>query len=856
MFGVGYDKYLTVNWNCLLSLLSLCSAYFSGDTSKMYNKHEVITRAAFDKPIVKKDDSARFVCEYGAMLQFGEGRYHAVIQFPNNKRYVSDLIAYKPEGVSVDFNEERNSFEVNIPHAKLSDAGEYLCSYTAGSNAQYDIKVVEDTPGRVASLNVIVGTSPPIIRGSSTPEVKAGELHNLTCEVRQSYPQADIVWEDDKGHSLKINPNMYFEIKTKKNEDGLISTTSIMSFTPAREEDRRVYVCKAKNDADVAFKNDSVTLNVRYAPIVHVDISPQLIEEDCDRVTAVCRSDANPEVGSFRWYLGHQMIENEESNNLILTGISEDSHKDRMVSCEARNAYGSARASAKLNFIRKPEFTKIPNEEYKVIMGDQVKLECEADGHPEPRIEWLREGYDRVLSYGPTLILDNAGFSSSGVYICRAVVTNMYIAETTAKVTVFGPPSLLANRKKYSKVGSMATLECSVSTRVTKPTNMYWKHNELKFEEGQFVNKYIVEKRELNDSWTLLLTILDLKEENFGDYNCTVFNHAGNDTATVSLMQSMSAGSSYPTNKIASVVPQDEMSIIIMGSCVAGALLVLLFAIVIALICYCQQSPKGGKHQAVNQKPPDLPPSYRLNVSSPSHHIMNQHLPPSQMQMQQDYVDMDGMLMNGGSGTPPPPPQMYPTMVANQRNGGSFFGSRADDINSIDDGCKSSSQTIYGAPGMWREFEPQPPPNFLLHSCAPQYIYPPFYRGANKVPGVGGNFRKTNYPVFYPTISSTSNRNSGGFPAPPTPPVFNPMPPHMPAVFSPAILASQRSYGNGSQRSISPTVPIYSTTNYAPSPTDSNGAFFRSNSQSSRPLLNSDSSSNATQPIYQPSVQF
>ena len=51
--------------------------------------------------------------------------------------------------------------------------------------------------------------------------------------------------------------------------------------------------------------------------------------------------------------------------------------------------------------------------------------------------------------------------------------------------------------------------------------------------------RYIVEKRELNDSWTLLLTILDLKEENFGDYNCTVFNHAGNDTATVSLMQSM-----------------------------------------------------------------------------------------------------------------------------------------------------------------------------------------------------------------------------------------------------------------------------------------------------------------------------
>ena len=57
-----------------------------------------------------------------------------------------------------------------------------------------------------------------------------------------------------------------------------------------------------------------------------------------------------------------------------------------------------------------------------------------------------------------------------------------------------GPPSLLATRRKYSKIGSMATLECSVSTRVTKPTNMYWRHNELKFEEGQFVNKLVLIK--------------------------------------------------------------------------------------------------------------------------------------------------------------------------------------------------------------------------------------------------------------------------------------------------------------------------------------------------------------------------
>ena len=86
----------------------------------------------------------------------------------------------------------------------------------------------------------------------------------------------------------------------------------------------------------------------------------------------------------------------------------------------------------------KPEFTKIPNVEYKVILGDEVRMECAAEGHPSPRIEWLREGYDRVLSYEETLVVNSADFSSAGVYICRAVVNNMYLAESRARVTVFG----------------------------------------------------------------------------------------------------------------------------------------------------------------------------------------------------------------------------------------------------------------------------------------------------------------------------------------------------------------------------------------------------------------------------------
>ena len=86
----------------LLTNFRLCETYFSGETSKMYNIHEVITMASFDKPTVRKDEAARFVCQYGAMMEFGEERFHAIILFPNGKRFISDMLQYKPEGIEVE----------------------------------------------------------------------------------------------------------------------------------------------------------------------------------------------------------------------------------------------------------------------------------------------------------------------------------------------------------------------------------------------------------------------------------------------------------------------------------------------------------------------------------------------------------------------------------------------------------------------------------------------------------------------------------------------------------------------------------------------------------------------------------
>ena len=75
----------------------------------------------------------------------------------------------------------------------------------------------------------LVGTSPPTIEefsnnenkvnknnntGSKVREVRVGQLRNLTCVVRQSYPQADIEWTDERGNSLHEIPTIYFHTQT------------------------------------------------------------------------------------------------------------------------------------------------------------------------------------------------------------------------------------------------------------------------------------------------------------------------------------------------------------------------------------------------------------------------------------------------------------------------------------------------------------------------------------------------------------------------------------------------------------------------------------------------------------------
>ena len=82
-------------------------------------------------------------------------------------------------------------------------------------------------------------------------------------------------------------------------------------------------------------------------------------------------------------------------------------------------------------------FTTKPPSQFIVELGTTLSICCEAEGSPDPRIEWSRaqQSPDSTLAFQENgcLVVNTAKKNSDGDYICRA--TNRFgLAETTTAV--------------------------------------------------------------------------------------------------------------------------------------------------------------------------------------------------------------------------------------------------------------------------------------------------------------------------------------------------------------------------------------------------------------------------------------
>ena len=116
--------------------------------------------------------------------------------------------------------------------------------------------------------------------------------------------------------------------------------------------------------------------------------------------------------------------------------------------CKASNILGHDSAWTHLSVFQLPRFTKTPPAWLYVEKRKTISVPCQATGHSQPKITWLKErgnlpvGRSQV-SHDGTLQISNTKVEDSGTYICTATSNKVYKAVTEMKLTIIGGESTL-----------------------------------------------------------------------------------------------------------------------------------------------------------------------------------------------------------------------------------------------------------------------------------------------------------------------------------------------------------------------------------------------------------------------------
>uniref|UniRef100_A0AAR2M2N8 Heparan sulfate proteoglycan 2 n=1 Tax=Pygocentrus nattereri TaxID=42514 RepID=A0AAR2M2N8_PYGNA len=184
--------------------------------------------------------------------------------------------------------------------------------------------------------------------------------------------------------------------------------------------------------------------------------------------------------------------------------------------CVASNKVGRSEALAKVS-VRSPLSVRVSPQVDVKALGSAVEFTCSANGGPEIKLEWLKEGGALPPNHhvkDGVLRIENLEKSNEGIYICRA--TSMYgQAQDSAKLTIQALPKVMINVRTSVQtvmVGNSVEFECQAIGE-PKPT-VHWS------KVGGSLPDHVQVKGGM-------LKIEQVTEADAGQYRCTATNDVG-----------------------------------------------------------------------------------------------------------------------------------------------------------------------------------------------------------------------------------------------------------------------------------------------------------------------------------------
>uniref|UniRef100_A0A4W5NL23 Neural cell adhesion molecule L1 n=1 Tax=Hucho hucho TaxID=62062 RepID=A0A4W5NL23_9TELE len=364
------------------------------------------------------------------------------------------------------------------------------------------------------------------------------ESFPMTCEAKGN-PEPEFWWTKN---GEEFDP--YQDPRLIKEEN---SGTFVIPNTGNLTEYQGTYRCYASNKLGTAI-TEEIEFVVPHVPKFPKEkIDPIEVEEGQPVILECNPPKGIPPLQIYWMTIGLQHIEQDDRVSTGLNGnlffsnaLEKDSHRDyccfaafpKIHTIVQKNAMSVIVKSTNSIMERKPSLL-MPSgvkSETQVVKGDELLLECIAEGFPTPIIEWLKIDHrlpDRVTikNHGKLLSIDRVDEDNNGKYMCEAknihgmAVHYFDVSVEERPQFVFEPESQL------SMIGSDVLIKCS-ATGTPQPT-IQWMVNGKPIEEVPASNR-----KEFDDT----IVLHNAKSTDSAVYQCEASNRHGTLLANANIM--------------------------------------------------------------------------------------------------------------------------------------------------------------------------------------------------------------------------------------------------------------------------------------------------------------------------------
>ncbi|KAM9758937.1 neural cell adhesion molecule L1-like protein isoform 3-T5 [Menidia menidia] len=360
-----------------------------------------------------------------------------------------------------------------------------------------------DMPLEVEQLPTITAQSPsPVIA------FPFEDSFSMTCEAKGN-PEPEFRWTKN---GQEFDPILDSRLMKEEN-----SGTFVIPNNGNLTEYQGTYRCSALNKLGAAISKEIEFIVPNVPKFPKETLDPVKVEEGQPFVLKCDPPEGIPPLQIYWMTINLQHIEQDERVSMGLNGdlyfahaVEKDSRTDyccyasfptirtiaqknaMSVVVKARKRDGTERANEILEM--KPSLMTPPGvqSEIRLMKGEDLKMECIAQGIPTPLVEWTKIGHHlpekaAKENHGKLLNIPRADQGDSGKYMCKAKNT-LGQAVHSFIVTVEEPPEWVVEpESQLSMIGSDVLIKCSA--RGTPEPTITWSVNGVPLQESPSANR-------------------------------------------------------------------------------------------------------------------------------------------------------------------------------------------------------------------------------------------------------------------------------------------------------------------------------------------------------------------------------